>query len=74
MPKLQNTPTDLKIDSRGFHTFQFRGDRLLFDRATGSTLQLNDLTFDILQEVERVGVAEVLRSVPDRYPGMESQR
>lgn len=39
----------LKVDPRSYHVFEFEGDRLLFDRATGTTSALNDVAFAVLQ-------------------------
>jgi len=42
---------ELSIDRRSFNVFEVEGDRLLFDRATGSTSELNDLAFEVLREI-----------------------
>ena len=38
-----------EIDPRSFHVFEYRGSKLLFDRATGSSCALNDTAYEILQ-------------------------
>ena len=43
----------LDIDARSFHVFQYQGDRLLFDRATGTTCDLNELAFDLLSQIRQ---------------------
>jgi len=45
--------TRFQIDPRSFHVFEFQGDRILFDRATATTSELNDLAFDTLQLIRQ---------------------
>src|SRR4030095_10463613 len=41
------------IDSRSFHAFVFQGDKLVHDRATGTTLAVDDASFFKLQRIEQ---------------------
>lgn len=61
----------LEIDPRSYHVFQIGQDRLLFDRATGTTSALNDIAFDVLQRI-RFGssINEALQSVATENTGI----
>jgi uncharacterized protein len=50
----------INIDPRSYHVFEFRGDRLLFDRATGATFELNDVTFEYFRQAKEVGAEAAL--------------
>ncbi len=40
------------IDPRSFHTFEWSGDKLLFDRASGSLLEVDDVTYGFFHSLE----------------------
>lgn len=62
--------TGLDIDPRSFHVFEFEGRRLLFDRATGTTLELNEVAFDSLRLIEQSGVQEAMTTIELLHPGV----
>lgn len=55
------------IDSRSFHVFDFKGEKILFDRSTGTTSELNEFAFETLQLIrEGQSVEEALQSMSSR--------
>ncbi len=59
-------PSSIAIDPRSFHVFEFEGEQLLFDRATGTTSALSPLAFSVLQQIEAGRAVEtVLEDLPD---------
>lgn len=62
----------LDIDPRSFHIFEFQGDHLLFDRATGTTSRLNDLAFETLLSIRNgIPLDDVLNAFAAKYDGVE---
>lgn len=41
-----------EVDSRSFRVFELEGDRLLFDRFTGTTSELSELAFEVLSRIQ----------------------
>ncbi|QDV52352.1 radical SAM/SPASM domain-containing protein [Gimesia fumaroli] len=63
----------LEIDPRSFHVFEYQGDRLLFDRATGTTSGLNDLAFTVLQQIqEGTPLPKTMDAISANYPDLDA--
>jgi len=61
----------LGIDPRSYHVFEFRGELLLFDRATGTTLALNRVAHDTLRLLKSGDADAVRTSLEEIYPGID---
>jgi uncharacterized protein len=68
--ELPRTENDFEPDPRSFHTLEVQGAKLLFDRATGVTLELNDFAFSLLSAIERNGADYAVKQVVRGYPGV----
>lgn len=65
---------EIEIDRRSFHVFEMHGDRLLFDRATGTTCELNDLAFEALKSLrEGNSLSSTLSALGNRYGELDLQ-
>lgn len=61
-----------EIDPRSFHAFEVQGDRLLFDRATGTTSSLNPVAFHLLLQIRHgTSVDEAIRSTAETFEGVD---
>ena len=58
----------LEIDRRSFHAFEAQGTRMLFDRASGATLELNEFTHDVFSLIESIGCADAGAKIAERFP------
>ena len=64
---------DPDIDPRSFHVFEIAGDRLLFDRATGTTSSLNPVAYHLLLQIRRgIPVLEATRTTAEAFSGVHS--
>jgi uncharacterized protein len=66
-----STSAATDVDPRSFHVFELEGSRLLFDRATGATMQLNDVAFESLRMIEQYGVESGLPRLLEQRPELE---
>ncbi|HVT90362.1 MAG TPA: hypothetical protein VHD56_16030 [Tepidisphaeraceae bacterium] len=62
-----------RIDRRSYHTFEFNGQRLLFDRSTGTTLEVSELAFAILHGHQSLPIAELVQRLSNHYQGIDLQ-
>lgn len=60
-----------KIDPRSFHVFEFRGDKLLFDRATGATMNLNVVAFETLRLLKSHTWEATMSKLQELYPEID---
>lgn len=64
----------LEIDPRSFHVFELQGDRVLFDRATGTTSELSPIAFEVLHIIRKgATVAEATATVARQYEGIDPE-
>lgn len=64
---------DPEIDPRSFHVFEIAGDRLLFDRATGTTSSLNPVAYHLLMQIRNgTPVPLAVQSTATEFAGVDS--
>ncbi len=69
---LDDEAESLSIDPRSFRVFEFEGDKLLFDRATGTVAGLDEMSFTMLSLLGAgFSVAETVRLCKRSVPGFE---
>jgi uncharacterized protein len=58
------------LDPRGFHLFEFRGRRLLYDLTTGTVSELSPFAFDCLRRLAAQDWEGALGDLRRSYPGI----
>ncbi|KPK74108.1 MAG: hypothetical protein AMJ79_14740 [Phycisphaerae bacterium SM23_30] len=61
------------IDRNSHHLFQYGGDKMLYDLATGVICELNDFTYRLLSLCGGHSWAEVLDIIAREYPGVREE-
>ncbi len=62
------------IDPRSFHVFEFRDEKLLYDRATGAVCEVDDVTYELLRLIESsVTLPDALARVVSQFEGVDAQ-
>ncbi len=70
---ISSSSSGLDIDPRSIHVFELHGDKLLFDRATGTTSELNALAYDTLRTTqEGASITETLDLLLSRHEGLDA--
>jgi uncharacterized protein len=62
---------DWELDQRSFHTFDIEGVKLLFDRATSATLELNEFAYEALSLIEAIGFKSAIGRLRQSYGELE---